>query len=178
VAILLILTGKTASGKDTIASKLPDFKRVITATTRSPRPNEKEGIDYYFLTRGEFENKIKQGKFFEYVTYGGHLYGTFKKELEQAGDLLWRIDPSRAGRIKDLLKNAKVFYITCDDKVVLQRLKNRGLSDAEIQSRMEDDRKIWQQYKDNYDYVLENVPGKLDETIDKIVNIIENLPSN
>ena len=175
MAILLILTGKTASGKDTIASRLPGFKRVITATTRSPRPNEKEGIDYYFLTKGEFENKIKQGEFFEYVTYGSNLYGTYKQELEQAQteDSLWRIDPSRAGRIKDLLKNAKVFYITCDDEVVLQRLKNRGLSDAEIKSRMEDDRRIWQAYKEKYDYVIDNVPDKLDATIDKITNIIQ-----
>jgi len=137
----------------------------------------KESFEAEVISKEEFENKIKQGEFFEYVNYGGNLYGTFKKELQHSGDLLWRIDPSRAGKIKNVLP-ALVIYITCDDEIVLQRLKNRGLSDAEITSRMEDDRKIWLQYKDNYDYVVENVPGKLDQTIDKITNIIKNLPSN
>ena len=170
--LLIVLTGKTASGKDTIASKLPNFKRVITTTSRSPRRSEINGKDYLFLTKQEFENKIKQGEFFEYVTYGGNLYGTFKKELEQSGDLLWRIDPSRAGQIKNVLQDALVIYITCDDEVILQRLKKRGLKDTEIQKRMSDDTKIWQQYKDKYDFVIENVPGKLDDTISKVCQII------
>lgn len=167
--MLIVLTGKTASGKDTIASRLPNFKRVITTTSRLPRANEKDGVDYYFLSRAEFENKIKQDEFIEWVEYGGNLYGTYKKELEQTGDLLWRIDPSRAGQIE----NGLVIYITCSDDVILQRLKKRGLSEEEIQKRMADDKNIWGKYKDNYDYVVENIPGKLDETIDKITKIIQ-----
>lgn len=180
MAILLILTGKTASGKDTIKSKLlakyPNLKKVITTTSRPKRANETDGVDYYFLTRAEFEKKITQGEFAEYVEYGGNLYGTYKSELAQAGDLLWRIDPSRAGKVREMTlgQNLVVIYITVDDETVLQRLKNRGLSEQEIQSRMADDAKIWKAFKDNYDFVVENIPGKLDATIDKIVHIIEN----
>ena len=65
-----------------------------------------------------------------------------------------------------------MIYITVSDEIVLQRLKKRGLTEEEIQKRMADDQKIWQQYQDSYDFVIENVPGKLDETVDKIVNII------
>lgn len=176
---LIILSGKTASGKDTIKSallkKYPNLKKVITTTSRTPRMGEKDGIDYHFLTRDQFKEKIKQDAFAEYVEYGGNYYGTYKEELEksQNGDYLWKIDPSRAGQIKNTLKNAVVIYITCDDDVVLQRLKNRGLSKEEIEKRMADDQRIWDQYKDSYDFVINNVSGKLDQTINKVCEIID-----
>lgn len=192
--LLLILTGKTASGKDTIKeallSKYPNLKSVVTTTSRPLREGEKDGIDYHFLTKSQFEEKIKSGDFAEYVEYGGNLYGTQKAEFEAAlnSNLLWKIDPSRAGEVREfisraypsgiarkLLEKLVVIYITISDEVVLQRLKNRGLKDQEIKKRMADDAKIWQQYQNSYDYVVENVPGKLDETLDKIIKILQNL---
>ena len=191
--LLIILTGKTASGKDTIKNLLskqyPGLNKLITTTSRTKRPGEIDGQDHYFLTRKEFENKIAKGIFAEYVEYGGNLYGTQKTELEKAlkNDTIWRIDPSRAGEVRNfikrfysaeiaekLIKRVLVIYITVSDEIVLQRLKKRGLTEEEIQKRMADDQKIWQQYQDSYDFVIENVPGKLDETVDKIVNIIKN----
>lgn len=190
--LLIILTGKTASGKDTIKSllltKYPNLKKVITTTSRTLRIAEKEGIDYHFLTRVQFEDKISKGDFAEYVWYGGNLYGTQKSELEQAlnNDTLWKIDPSRAGEIKEfikrsypvdiadeLIKRVVVLYITVSDDVILQRLQKRGLSDLEIQKRMSDDAKIWQQYQKKYDFVVENLPGKLENTLKEIYHIIE-----
>lgn len=190
--MLVILTGKTASGKDTIKAtllqKYPNLKRIITTTSRTPRFNEKDGVDYHFLSRSEFEGKIKSGDFAEYVEYGGNLYGTQRKELEQAiqTDTLWKIDPSRAGEVRDFitrvfpkdmagqLKNrVKVIYINTPDEVVLQRLQKRGLSEEEIQKRMADDRSIWQKYGQNYDFVVENTPGKLEETINQVIQIVE-----
>lgn len=190
---LIILTGKTASGKDTIKNlllkKYPHLKKLITTTSRPPRINDVVGVDYHFLTKDEFEAKIKKGVFAEYVEYGGNLYGTLKEELRYAlkQDTLWKIDPSRAGEVRDfikrsfppeissqLIKRVKVIYITSSDDVILQRLKSRGLTDGEIQKRMADDRKIWQQYQDSYDFIVENAPGKLNETLDKIISIIEN----
>ncbi|MBI2597532.1 hypothetical protein HYW41_05245 [Candidatus Daviesbacteria bacterium] len=192
---MIVLTGKTASGKDTIAYKLllkyPLLKRVITTTSRIPRKDETNGKDYYFLTREEFNEKIKNGEFAEYVGYGGNLYGTFKKELEQAliSDTLWRIDPSRAGEVRefikrtfpsgeaqDLIQRVVVIYITTADKVILERLKNRGLSESEIIKRMNDDNKIWQKYSQKYDFVVENAPGRLDQTLNKIISILGSNP--
>ncbi len=194
--MLIVLTGKTASGKDTIKNKLlgkyPALKRVITTTSRFPRHGEKDGIDYNFLTREEFLKKVKNDDFAEYVEYGGNLYGTYKTELEQAlkVDTLWRIDPSRAGEVREfikrsfpsekaenLLKTVLVIYVTVSDDIVLQRLKNRGLAEMEIQKRMEDDAKIWDQYKESYDFVVENASGKLDEAVDKIINVIDSQKS-
>lgn len=192
MSLLLVLTGKTASGKDTIKqqllSKYPNLKKVITTTSRTARNGEVNGVDYHFLTREDFEQKVRTGEFAEYVEYGGNLYGTFKKELETAlnSDVLWRIDPSRAGEARDFLRRAFpariaeeliqsviVFYITVPDRVVLDRLAKRAIPEKEIQKRMEDDIKIWQRYKDSYDYVIENEPGKLDEAVNKITQIID-----
>lgn len=182
--MLIILTGKTASGKDTILklllSKYPGFKKVITTTSRPPRAHEIEGKDYYFLTRGEFEQKIKMDEFIEHVDYGGNLYGTFKTELENSlnSDLIWKIDPSRAGVIREYIKDffdpekILVIYITTDDQTILQRLKERGLTQEEIDRRREDDEQFWQQFRNNYDFVVENIPGKLNETMDKIITIL------
>ncbi|MDP3973239.1 MAG: hypothetical protein Q8P92_00205 [Candidatus Daviesbacteria bacterium] len=189
--MLIILTGKTASGKDTIKQrilhKFPDVKRVITTTSRAPREGEQQDIDYHFISREGFQKKIDAGDFIEYVEYGGNLYGTTKIELDKTLDenLLWKIDPSRAGEIRDfirrsfpsdqasrLVKNILVIYITTSDEVILERLRRRNLSSNEIEKRMMDDLKIWHKYQRNYDYVIENVPGKLDETVDKIFHII------
>lgn len=191
--IFIVLTGKTASGKDTVKSELfrkyKNLTKVITTTSRSPRHNEKNGVDYFFLTKEEFESKIRNNEFAEYVNYGGNLYGTYKKELEKAldTDLLWKIDPSRAGKVREFIKGAfpenlaeklinrvLVIYITTDDAVILERLKKRGLSNLEIEKRMKDDKGIWQEYQTQYDFIIENVPGKLNETIGKIINIIVN----
>lgn len=177
--MLIVLTGKTASGKDTIKdallSKFSNLKKVITSTSRLPRKGEKDGTDYHFLSKEEFQKGVSEGKFIEFVEYGGNFYGTQKKDLENYlhQDLLWKIDPSRAGQIKETVKEKTiVIYINTDEQTILERLTKRGLSEEEISSRMADDEAIWQQFHDKYDYVLENVPGKLKGTIDKIVKII------
>ncbi|MBI2019341.1 AAA family ATPase [Candidatus Daviesbacteria bacterium] len=177
---LLVVTGKTASGKDTVISALlkrfPEFKKVITTTSRAPRAGETDGFDYNFISKEEFEKKINNGDFIEYVDYAGNLYGTEKSQLEQNQPLIWRIDPSRAGKVRELIKDREVLviYLTVDDETVLQRLTGRGLGTKEIEARMNDDKTFWETYKDKYDVVVENTLGQLNQTIDKIIEIIEN----
>lgn len=191
-SLLIILTGKTASGKDTIISQLlprfPNLKRITTTTSRKKRFGEQDGLDYRFISEDQFRQKIANGELIEYVEYGGNLYGTEKKELENVlkQDMIWRIDPSRAGNINDfikasfpqdlankLLKRVLVIYITVSDDIVIERLKKRGLTQEEIEKRMQTDAKDWQNFKEKYDYVVENVPGKLSQTVEKICQIIE-----
>lgn len=188
---LIVLTGKTASGKDTIVKQIlntfPQMIRVVTTTSRTPRPNEIDGIDYHFLSREQFELKKNSGELIEYVEYGGNFYGTEKKEISNSlgKDIIWRIDPSRAAEARSFIKRAfspetaerlinivKVIYITTSDEVVLQRLKSRNLSEEEIQKRIADDKKIWESNKGNYDYVVENIPGNLSRAVNKILEII------
>lgn len=190
--ILIVLTGRTASGKDTIQalllSKYPNLARIVTTTSRKIREGEKDGLDYHFITEDEFKKKISGEDFLEYVEYGGNLYGTTKAELEKAlnKDTIWRIDPSRAGEIRhfinnayppqiaqNLLKRLIVIFITCSEDVILQRLKQRNLSKDEIEKRRRDDKEIWEKFKDKYDYVVENEPEKLDQTVEKVLEIIK-----
>lgn len=191
--MLIILTGKTASGKDTIKdallSKYPNLRRVITTTSRNIRSGEKNGIDYYFITKDEFKDKIKKGQFIEYVQYGGNLYGTTKEELENTlnhHDVIWKIDPSRAGEVRDFIKRAfpknqaekinrqiMVVYLNVSDDVILQRLNSRGLNGSEIKERMEDDQRIWKKFHDKYDYVVWNMQGKLNLVVEDLVKLIE-----
>lgn len=177
--MLIVLTGKTASGKDTVIAAIlkryPNFRKILTTTSRAPRDKEKNGVDYNFISGGKFKQKITRGEFLEYVQYGGNFYGTEKSQIKRADDLIWKIDPSMAGKAKSLFENSIVIYINCDGEVVLKRLQNRGLSEEEIQKRIQDDQKFWQQYGQNYDYVVENTPGKLTETVDKINKIIAKL---
>lgn len=175
---MIVLTGKTASGKDTVLKRLlsrfPSLKRVVTTTSRNPRPGEKEGIDYFFISKEVFKKRIENGEFIEYVEYGGNLYGTEKRRLISDSNLIWRIDPSRAGRIRELISTkVLVIYLTVSDEIVLQRLKKRGLSQEEIDRRMAEDRGFWQKYQSAYDFVVENVPGELAGTVDKISKIIK-----
>lgn len=176
--LIIILTGKTASGKDTLMQKLlskfPDFRKVVTTTSRPQRAGEVNGLDYNFISKEDFRERIERGDFIEYVEYGGNLYGTEKVKLISDVNLIWRIDPSRAGQIRDLIKNKKllVIYLTVEDSAVLKRLRERGLSQQEIERRMREDKNFWEKYKDSYDFVVENVPGKIEETLDKIVQII------
>lgn len=176
--VLIIITGKTASGKDTVVGKIlekdPEFKKVLTTTSRVPRNAEVNGRDYHFISESEFKRKIETGDFLEYVEYGGNLYGTQKNQINPNEDLIWKIDPSMAGKAKQLFPDALVVYINTGDEIVLKRLRERGLSEQEIEKRMQNDQQFWQRYKDSYDYVVENMPGKLDNTIDKIVQIIQN----
>ncbi|OGE37043.1 hypothetical protein A3B45_04075 [Candidatus Daviesbacteria bacterium RIFCSPLOWO2_01_FULL_39_12] len=181
--MLIVLTGKTASGKDTIKKALlayyPKLRKVITTTSRKLRPGEKNKVDYYFINREEFNRKIKNGEFLEYVTYGGNLYGTTKKELENVldhHDVLWKMDPSRAGQIRDFFskkENIVVIYITTSDDVILKRLNKRNLSAEMIDKRMGEDQNIWKLNQGKYDFVVENVAGELDQTIRKIIKITE-----
>ncbi len=176
--MLLILTGKTASGKDTIMkallSRYTNLKRITSTTSRAKRFGEQAGFDYHFVSREEFERKIENGDFLEYVEYGGNFYGTEKSQIKENQDLIWRIDPSRAAKVRDLIKEkVLVIYINIADEIALERLKARGLAPDEIAKRMADDRKIWEQYKNSYDFVVENVPGKLNECLNNIVTLIE-----
>ena len=189
-AQLIIVTGKTASGKDTVIKRLlldfPDFKKVLTTTSRPPRSEETDK-DYNFVSKEQFERKIEKGDFIEYVEYGGNFYGTEKKQIVNNLNygLIWRIDPSRAGQIRQfikkafdqtlaemLLKKVVVFFLTTDDLSIIKRLKNRGFNDHQIQERMKQDKIFLQQFGDNYDFIVENTAGALEETVQKVIQII------
>lgn len=175
--MLIILTGPASSGKDTIMHSLlqrnPSMKRVISTTTRGKRPGEIEGKDYHFVSRKQFEQMIKENKFFEYVEFHGNFYGTTKDQLSplsEGNDLIWRVEMSRAAKVKDAL----VLYIDAPDWQILRdRMKKRGMSDEEIEERLSRDKADFAKYGANFKRIIYNEEGKLKETINQIAEIIK-----
>ncbi len=161
---LFILSSPAGGGKTTISEilikELPNLKRVITCTTRKPRPDEKDGVDYYFLTKEEFERRIKKGEFLEYAVVHGNYYGTPKKEVEEelnkGYDLLLVIDVQGMRQIK---KNRKevvtIFLLPPSIEELIKRMEKRGDSEEDIKRRMETAKKEIPAWKE-YDFVVIN----------------------
>lgn len=186
---LLILTGGKSVGKTSVASEIlkldPTFHRIITYTSRPPRPGEQDGVDYFFLSEEQFQQKIRDQLFFEWVEYAGHFKGTSRSSLEQAlngQNLLWIIDPSRAVTIKDdlplnLLRVTTVVLITASQQSQLKRFradKTRVLNKTELEafhrSLIEDEGFLSQ--ADKFDQVIENRWGETTKTAQKILSLI------
>jgi guanylate kinase len=148
--IILIISGPAGSGKTTLCDQLlaefPHWiQRVVTTTSRQPRPGEREGVDYHFLPEAEFERRIQAGGFIEWARVHGRLYGSQKAhllELLQGGrDLVLNIDVQGARTFRD---NAvlpgrlhTVFIQPASLEQIRQRLRGRGADDAaEIARRL------------------------------------------
>ena len=194
---LIILTGFSGSGKDTVMEKLlktrPEIQRIVTHTSRPMRPGEKHGKDYYFVSNEEFESLIKKDKFIEHVMYGSHYKGTLKNEFQkifQGQSIIWRIDMSRAAIVENtflekfdketatnLISVTKKIIITVSPEEALERYKKREGAKADIdefQKRINNDLAIWKNSRNNFSHVVENMSDKLDETLEKLIKIIEN----
>ena len=128
---VIALMGKSGAGKDTIAQETlrahPDlFHPVVTCTTRPPRENEENGVDYYFLTPEEFLSKSVKGEFIEAKEFRGWFYGTPISSFDKNKVNLCIVTPSGA---RDLLAreelNVMVVYVICDARTRLMRALNR-----------------------------------------------------
>ena len=162
---LYVITGPSGAGKGTVLKKLferrPDLKYSVSATTRDPRPGEKDGVDYYFISNEEFERKIRDGEMLEYVGYVGHYYGTPKQAVEdnlnQGHDVVLEIEVTGGKNVKHMAPDAILIFITPPSLQVLrQRLEGRGTEPQDvIDSRMEVAAKEVREYV-HYDYVVVN----------------------
>lgn len=194
--ILLIITGSTASGKDTMVKKLlqkyPSFSKVTTITSRPPRMGEINGRDYYFVSQEQFLQMSRDGKFLETVNYSGNYYGTTRAEIEkvlQGQNMIWRIEATMAARAKDyfqeifdpksaqkIISRTLVVFITTPDKETLvRRLQSRGMREEAIQVRFKQDAENWANLKDKFDHLIVNAEGQLNETVNQVSSLIDDL---
>ena len=177
---LIVISGPSGAGKDTIINKVvEDEKNIwisVSATSRQIRPGEKEGVNYFYFSKEEFEEKIKDNYFLEYAKYAENYYGTPKEKiiekLEEGKDVVLVIEIEGAKKIKELVPEAIfIFIMPPSEKELLKRLKNR---------KTEGKDKIIERfniaYKEinevtKYNYVVVN--DKLDDSVEKVKAIIK-----
>jgi guanylate kinase len=140
---ILVITGPSGVGKGTLIRLLLDrFPRMalsISATTRAPRPGERHGVDYWFLSPEEFQRRIEADEFLEWAEYAGHRYGTLRSELERDVDVLvLEIEVQGARQVRERLPEAvSVFIAPPSEEALRTRLVGRGSDDPEqIEKRL------------------------------------------
>ncbi|MBN1364540.1 MAG: guanylate kinase [Syntrophaceae bacterium] len=176
--LFIVVSAPSGAGKSTICQGLmqafPEIKFSVSHTSRPPRSNEIDGKDYCFVSRKEFEKRIKQGEFIEWVENYGHLYGSSKKFMEEfvreGGDLLLDIESRGAKKIKKKFKGGiYVFVLPPTRRDLLKRLELRGCETSEvIQQRF---KQLEKELKEIswYDYVIFN--DDLGKAINQLISI-------
>lgn len=138
--ILCVVSGPSGSGKTTLCRRFsetdPSATYAISATTRPPREGERNGVDYFFLGREEFETRVSDGEFLEYAEVHGNLYGTLKSEvlghLAAGRDVLLDLDVQGAATVRgvadDTIREALVdiFILLPEGDELAKRLRSRG----------------------------------------------------
>lgn len=166
LGLLVVISGPSGVGKGTIRKALfniPDnnFCYSVSMTTRKPRENEVNGLDYFFVSREEFEKRIKEGKFLEYAEFVGEYYGTpldfIENKLDDGKEVIMEIEVQGALKVREKKPDAVFIFIVPPSKQALfDRLTNRGTEkSADIQRRVEKaEREYHLAYK--YDYIVVN----------------------
>ena len=177
---VFIISAPSGSGKSTLVSMIrrsvPQLEFSISYTTRKPRGAEQNGREYFFVSREEFRQMIREDQFLEYaVVFETDYYGTACRFLDQAKnqgkDLLLDIDVQGAAQVKKKVREAVSIFILPPNRSKLEeRLRSRG-QDAEekIQRRLEEARREIENY-DKYDYILVN--DHLDDSVKALEAIL------
>ena len=177
--ILVVLSGPSGVGKTVVSEGLQKeagYVRAITATTRSPRAGEKDGVDYHFLDREGFEKCVEEGGFLEHAEVHGNLYGSpregIEQQLDQSRAVLLLIDVQGAEKLRqDEVAALQIFLEPPGIEELRQRIESRGVEDDEtITLRLRNALSELKQ-KFRYDHCVVN--DVLDDTVEEVYSIIE-----
>jgi len=179
--LLVVLSGPSGAGKDAVLKRMKElgypFHFVVTVTTRPKRPGEVDGVDYYFISEEEFAQMLARGELLEHaVVYGQHK-GIPKRQVREAlasgKDVILRIDVQGAATIRKLVPEAVLIFLTApSEKELLRRLKRRKTeTPEELERRIATVREEMKRLPE-FDYVVVNRDGALDEAVKTIAAII------
>mgnify|MGYP001355123643 FL=1 len=177
--IMVILSSPSGVGKTTLTKKIQqkykNFKISVSHTTRTPRSNEVDGVDYHFVSKEKFKELIDKGQFYEYAKIFENYYGTLKKNVDDTikeNDILFDIDwqgTKQLSKFKNL-NLIKIYLITDKEELKSRLIKRNQNTDEEVKKRFDsfdEDIKHW----NDYDYIIIN--QNLENCFRQIENIIE-----
>ena len=177
---LIIFSGPSGAGKDTILNKImgekENLKLSVSHTTRPPREGEVNGKNYYFVSRQEFMKMVENGEMLEYAIYCENYYGTsavkVKDELEKGNDVILEIEVQGAEQVMKKVPEALSIFILPPSLAELKRrLKTRGTDSDEVINRRVEEAEKEIALAHNYDYVIIN--DDIEKSAKKVLKIIE-----
>jgi guanylate kinase len=181
---VFIISAPSGSGKSTLVSQLmkcfPDLRFSVSYTTRQPRGQERDGHEYHFISRAEFEARLAKDEFLEWAEVFGNYYGTHRSELERAAaagaDLVLDIDVQGARQLKGRISHAvSIFILPPSRQVLEERLRTRSQdAEAVIERRLEEAAEEIRNYS-QYDYVLVN--REVQASTDNLAAIVRSVRS-
>ncbi len=170
---MIVITGASATGKSVAAKGLEQygFKKAITTTTRLPREGEVDGVDYFFVSKEEFEKRIKENKLVEYTLYNENYYGCGVDQVSD--DKVIVTDPNGLHAFKRLNKgNLVTFLLLCDDVTRKERMIHRGDKEDKIIERLTNDKKDFDRNViGEVDFEIDTRNLSKQATIDRIYNL-------
>ncbi|MBQ7724265.1 MAG: guanylate kinase [Lachnospiraceae bacterium] len=176
--ILIVVSGFAGAGKGTIMNKLieeyPGYALSVSATSRAPREGEKEGVNYFYKTREEFEEMIKNDELLEHAEYVGNYYGTprafVEKKLDEGMNVLLEIEIQGAMQIKKAFPDALlVFIMPPSAKILKERLTNRGTETPEVIDKRMKRAREESEGIESYDFIVIN------DEVDKCTALLHNI---
>ena len=138
--LMLVLSSPSGAGKTTLSRKLvadhPELELSVSMTTRAPRPGEEDGREYHFLAPADFQQRIDDGEFLEWVDYVGNRYGTLRSEIDRIGDRghvpVLELETEGAKWVKKRLPTAITIFITAPLDELSRRLKERATESSGV----------------------------------------------
>lgn len=179
--ILVVISGPSGVGKDATIQAMQKrntpFHFVVTATTRPRRPTETDGVDYHFIGMGDFAEMIENGELLEYAIVYGDYKGIPKKHVRSAlasgKDVIMRIDVQGAATIRKLIPNVVTIFLTAEsEEELVRRLHERQTeADDKLKMRVATARQELKRIVE-FDYVVVNRDSELEDTVDRVLSII------
>ncbi|POH19375.1 guanylate kinase [Fructilactobacillus sanfranciscensis] len=179
--MLIVLSGPSGVGKGTVRKALfedpeVDFNYSISMTTRNPREGEKNGVDYYFVSKEQFEEKIKNGEMLEYAKYVDNYYGTplnyVNEQLNAGHDVFLEIEVNGALQVRANCPDGVFIFLTPPDiKELRSRLVGRGTDDLEVINKRIQKASKEIRMMQNYDYAIVN--DKIKNAVEQIKDIVK-----
>lgn len=178
---LIIVSAPSGCGKGTMLKEILKDDRYyysVSSTTREPREEDIDGVTYNFLTREQFEEKIKKDEWLEYAEYCNNYYGTPKtvtfSKLDEGKDVILEIEVEGAENVKKAYPEAvSIFILPPSIQELERRLRKRGSEEEDVIEKRIERAKYEISQSDKYDYRVVN--GELEKAIDDFRSIIENL---